>query len=406
MLLGRPFCAVSYFTEPNLPTIFGLTVRFILFTSVKQIMSPKTALKYSLLSLALGTAGLSAEAATVYNKNGTSLGINGRIQSVFYSNNYNLAGDHDSSIHNSARFGLRGKVRINKWASALAYAQWDMNSTGEGNGAKAREQYVGVDFNSYGVLTAGKFRDASYYAESVTDNYEQAAGTLQGHFDHSRRPGQFMYTYENYGFHGQLGLQTAQDRVALLKNKFNNLGSKYKDSWDIDSGFSSALGYTFDDVWFGPLSVRTGYSYIKGQTGRDIKNRAFINFKHAAAGISWGNISSGFYAAALYDYCKVNFKANDWLKIKGFEISGGYAFDSGISILTGYEAAWFEEDRSETHRIKRIPLLLKYKLNPNFSIWSEAGFNAGSDHKQDFGAKKYTKRVDRSVFSLGARYTF
>ena len=32
--------------------------------------------------------------------------------------------------------------------------------------------------------------------------------------------------------------------------------------------------------------------------------------------------------------------------------------------------------------------------------------NAGSDHKSDFGAKKYSKRIDKSVFSLGARYTF
>ena len=369
-------------------------------------METKTVLNNILLALAAGTVSFSVQSATVYNRDGTSLGINGRVQSVFYNNNYNLAGDHDSTIHNSARFGLRGKVRINKWLSALAYTQWDMNSTDNSSGPKAREQYVGVDFNRFGVLTAGKFRDASYYAESVTDNYEQASGTVQGHFNHSRRPGQIMYTYDNHGFHGQLGVQTAQDHVAVLKNKFQNLGSKYKDSWDIDSGFSSALGYTFDDVWFGPLSVRTGYSYLKGQTGEDIKKRAFVNFKHAAAGVSFGNINSGFYAAALFDYCRANFKANDWLKIKGFEISGGYAFDNGISVLTGFESVRFEDEKSVTRTVKRIPLLLKYKLNPNFSIWSEAGFNAGSDHKSDFGAKKYTKRADRSVFSLGARYTF
>lgn len=369
-------------------------------------MKADTITKYSLLALALVTAVMSAEAATVYNRHGTSLAINGRVQSVFYNNNYNLAGDHDSSIHNSSRFGLRGKVRINKWFSALAYAQWDMNSSGNGSGSKARDQYVGADFGRFGVLTAGKFHDASYYAERVVDHYEQASGTVQGHFNHSRRPGQFMYTYDNYGFHGELGLQTAQDRVSVVKNKFHNLGSKYKDSWDIDSGFSSALGYTFDDVWFGPLSFRGGYSYIKGQSGHDISTRAFENFKHVAGSISWGNISTGFYAAALYDYGRLNFKSNDWLLIKGYELSFGYAFDSGVSVLTGYEVASFEEDKAENLKIKRIPLLLKYKLNPNFSIWSEAGFNAGSDHKSDFGAKKYSKRIDKSVFSLGARYTF
>lgn len=80
-----------------------------------------------------------------------------------------------------------------------------MNSSGNGSGSKARDQYVGTDFCRFGVLTAGKFHDASYYAESVVDHCEQASGTVQGHFNHSRRPGQFMYTYDNYGFHGQLG---------------------------------------------------------------------------------------------------------------------------------------------------------------------------------------------------------
>ena len=369
-------------------------------------MSAKRLIKCSLLVLVMGSSVLSAEAATVYNRHGTSLGINGRIQSVFYSNNYNLAGDHDSSIHNSSRFGVRGKVKITRWISVFAYSQWEMNSTGSTTGSRARDQYVGADFGKFGVLSAGKFRDASYYAESVVDNYEQAGGTLQGHFDHSRRPGQVMYTYDNYGLHVQLGLQTAQDKVHVLRNKFGNFGSKYKDSWDIDSGFSSSLGYTFDDVWFGPLSVRTGYSYIKGQTGHDITSRAFVNFKHAASSIAWGDVDSGFYAAALYDYGKILFKANDWLQIKGFEVSFGYAFDSGFSVMTGYEYARFNEDHSVTHKIKRIPLLLNYRLNANFNIWTEAGFNAGSDHKSDFGAKRYSKRMDKSVFAIGVRYTF
>ena len=369
-------------------------------------MSAKRLIKCSLLVLVMGSSVLSAEAATVYKRQGTSLGINGRIQSVFYSNNYNLAGDHDSSIHNSSRFGVRGKVKITKWFSAFAYSQWDMNSTGSTTGSKARDQYVGADFGRYGVLTVGKFKDATYYAESVVDNYEQAGGTVQGHFDHSRRQGQVMYTYDNYGVHGQLGIQTAQDNVPVIRNKFHNLGSKYKDRWDIDSGFSSALGYTFDDILSGPLSVRSGYSYLKGQTGHDITSRAFVNFKHTAVSIAWGNVNSGFYVAALHDYGKVNFKANDWLKIKGFELSLGYAFDNGVSVLSGYESVKFEEDGSVNHRIKRVPLLLNYRLNATFNIWSEAGFNAGSDHKTDFGAKKYSKRIDKSVFSLGARYTF
>ena len=80
-------------------------------------------------------------------------------------------------------------------------------------------------------------------------------------------------------------------------------------------------------------------------------------------------------------------------------VNYGYAFDNGVSFLVGYESAKYERDDLVDFKVKRIPVFVNYKLNPNFNIWIEAGFNAGSDH----GA---SKSVDKTVFSVGARYTF
>ena len=88
-------------------------------------------------------------------------------------------------------------------------------------------------------------------------------------------------------------------------------------SYDVDSGFTTALGYTFDDVLFGPLGFRAGYTYLKGQKDGDVTyeldedrdvykatSNTFNKFKYANASIVWGNLNSGLYLAAQYDYAK------------------------------------------------------------------------------------------------------
>ncbi|WP_202107626.1 porin [Succinivibrio dextrinosolvens] len=378
-------------------------------------------MKKSLLALAVVAVAASANAATVYEKDGTSLGLDGRVQSVYYSNNHNKAGENDSSIQNSGRFGIGGKTQVTDWVAGIGYAQWDVSDGSAHNSFEARDQYVGADFGEFGVLKAGRFVDSSYYAEEVTDHYEDAAGTVQGKFNGERRGGQLMYTYDNYGFHAQAGVQTAQDNAKVVGNDYFYDGA---DEFAVDSGFNGALGYTFDDVVFGPLSFRAGYSYLKGQTGNDLKGgdagEDFNNFKHATVGASWGNLNSGFYVAALYEYAKmtglsvdVDFADAEFegvnVKNKGFELAVGYAWDNGVSALVGYESSKVKVtvddfDGDGTYTIRRIPVFVNYKINSNFNVWAEAGFNAGSDHPEDREAGD--NKIDKTVFSVGARYTF
>ncbi|WP_031492645.1 porin [Succinivibrio dextrinosolvens] len=375
-------------------------------------------MKKSLLALAVVAVAASANAATVYDKDGTSLYLDGRVQSVFYSGNHNTAGVNDSSIQNSGRFGIGGKTQITDWVAGLGYAQWDVSSGSANEHFAARDQYVGADFGEFGLLKAGRFVDSSYYAEWITDHYEDAADNASGNFNGERRGGQLQYTYENYGLHAQVGVQTAQDSAKVFKDKHGVFA--LTDSYAVDSGFNASLGYTFDDVVFGPLSFRAGYSYIKGQKEEDFIGHgttSFDKFKHANGGIVWGNLSSGLYLGALYDYAKlegVTRAANavtgvlgdDEAKLKGFELIGGYAFDNGVSFLVGYESVKYESDTLlgddvDSVKVKRVPVFVNYKINPNFNVWGEVGFNAGSDH-----VDRLAKNVDKQVFSLGARYTF
>ena len=410
-------------------------------------------MKKSLLALAVVAVAASANAATVYDKDGTSLYLDGRVQSVFYSGNHNKAGENDSSINNSGRFGIGGKTQITDWVAGIGYSQWDASDGDNRDKFAVRDQWVGADFGEFGKLQAGRFRDGVYYVEEVTDHYEDAADNLSGNFNGERRNGQLKYTYDNYGFHGELGVQTAQNSVKVFGDKHGFIskgvdtvlgGYSMSDSYDVDSGFNVGLGYTFDDVLFGPLSFRAGYNYIKGQKDGDanvsesfdvdangnvqgvsITRVDFDKFKHAAGSIVWGNLSSGLYLAGLYDYAKMEGIGQSLtkdagldnldVKVKGFELAVGYAFDNGVSMLVGYESAKYEAEGAADSelKVKRIPVFVNYKINPNFNVWGEVGFNAGSDHDYDIttaGNQVRTvtvgKNVDHAVCSVGARYTF
>ncbi|SKA71317.1 porin [Succinivibrio dextrinosolvens DSM 3072] len=372
-------------------------------------------MKKTLLALSVIAAAASANAATVYDKDGTSLTLDGRVQSVFYNGNYDKAAQKDSSIQNSARFGIGGKTQITDWVAGLGYAQWDATDGAEHESFDARDQYVGADFGEFGLVKAGRFLDSTYSVEAATDIYEDAAGNVQGKFNGERRGGQLQYTYDNYGFFAQAGVQTAQDKAAMIDNKYFNAD----DSYAIDSGFNGALGYTIDDVVFGPLSFKAGYSYVKGQSGNDLtvnnanvdSGKEFNNFKHANASIAWGNVNSGFYVAALYEHAALR-TYNDTYKVvnDGFELAAGYAFDNGVSVVAGYENSFYHKknlangEKTNKAIVRRIPVFVNYTVNENFNVWTEAGFNAGSSASaKDENALKSARET---VFSVGARYTF
>ncbi|WP_031492703.1 hypothetical protein [Succinivibrio dextrinosolvens] len=66
----------------------------------------------------------------------------------------------------------------------------------------------------------------------------------------------------------------------------------------------------------------------------------------------------------------------------------------------GYEYAKYTEDNKDspvdsgTAKVKRIPVFVNYKINPNFNVWAESGFNADSFH-DDQAIEGLEKKVYR-----------
>ena len=391
-------------------------------------------MKKSLLALAV-VAAASANAATVYDKDGTSLAIGGRVQSVVYNGNSSGIAVEDAGLVNSSRINIAGSSKITDYLTAFAFSEWnfaDGNKSAYGDNINTREQYVGVSCNDFGKVLIGKTYDAARENLLATDIFEDFGDRAQNTINGDRRTGTIRYVYDNNGIFGSASYQTAQDDTTVRGKKAN-----------IEGGFSLAAGFTFDNVVFGPLSIKAGYSYIKGQddyngmytvlsgnslpfgaadygyfsAGKTVStyekaqagntHKSFDNFKSGLVSLSWGSTSQGLYLGALYlnNRQKIAIPTisgtNSTLKDKGFELVGGYAFDNGLGIYTGYTVldtkAKFGSKNDNSNIYRRVPVYVNYAFNGNFNVWGEAEFDADSSTKEDNTG---------TMLSAGARYTF
>ena len=375
----------------------------------------KYIMKKSLLALAVVAAATSANAATVYDKDGTSLAVGGRVQAVVYNGNAAGIAENDAGLVNSARLNIAGSTKINDSVSVFAFSEWNMadgNTSGQswGDSINTREQYVGADYGDFGKILGGKTYDAANAVLAATDVFEDFGARLQGSINGDRRTGMFRYVYDNNGIFGSVSYQTAADGSSVAGNNA-----------DVEGGFAAAAGYTFDNVEFGPLSFKAGYSYIKGQNdfSKTIvqfeNSETFDNFKVISASIAWGSTDNGLYIGALYNTQRVKQRANDFVpsnssnsdKKKGYEFVVGYTFDNGIGAFTGYNFVDVKTKEgsinSDSAIYRRVPVYVNYAINDNFNIWGEAEFDANSTSEKDH---QLQGGETGTMLSAGARYTF
>ena len=369
-------------------------------------------MKKSLLALAVIVAA-SANAATVYDKDGTTLAVGGRVQAVVYNGNAGKAGDHDANLNNSARLNMAGKTKLTDWVSALAFTEWEMANGNKGSDTvSTREQFVGLDFADYGKLVLGKTYDANKAVYSTTSGVvfdDWGARAALTYTD--RRNGQIQYTYDNYGVFAKVAYQIAADGIEVgMVRPVAGAFKTGKIKADVEGGFSGALGYTFDNVVFGPLAIKSGYSYLKGQDDKDaLGNHSaktfFDTYKNGAFGVSWGSIAQGLYFGALLTRgSETFFNGVKDIKQKGYELVAGYKTDFGLGAYVGYNLSdvYQKGENAPKYIFRRVPVYVNYAINPHFNVWTEAEFDADSDKH----VTKTSGLDTGTLLSLGARYTF
>ena len=373
-------------------------------------------MKKSLLALAVAAfAASSASAATVYDQDGTSLAVGGRIQAVAYSQDANQGGQPasgDSSIVGSARVNVAVRTQLTDNIAGFAFVEWDAADSDKKPTFDARDLYVGADFGAFGKLQAGRFRDAVYQGvTSTTDVFDDwgCDGQL-GNDD--RREGQIMYSWSGWGVDFKATYQSAKDAVKMDGAWLES------EEVDVKNGFSVSLGYTSPDVLFGPIAVKAGYGYVR--MNDDVASSSvYDNYKQWAGALSWGTKAAGPLVAVMYqsrDFTLNNHASMNDYTVSGLEAVLGYGFDNGVAIRAGWEWMNIDEDGADGVDVDAytIPVLVNYQINPNFNVWAEARFDAGTDDGVDgFDATtkamrggKIATNFEENVYSVGARYTF
>ena len=387
------------------------------------------------LAVAAVAAASVAQAATVYDKDGTSLAVYGRVQSVIYNGDTSSSSDYnDNSMDTSARLGLDMRTQLAPWVAGFGKVEWEAanGDTGEGNNYdgdnfNGRYLWVGFDFGQFGSVKFGKFEDAIKYAIAPTDIFEDFGCVAQlGNDD--RRSGQMMYEWSGYGVDVKLSASTASDNQQVDGAYY----SATKEKLDINAGFAASVGYTSPDVLFGPISIKAGYSYAQFQDGDD-ENKTITNdirtkymyddYNQWAASLSWGG-DVGFYTAVMYSnrdfnlYDSLNGSAiqfYDDYSVQGVEFVVRYTFQNGISVFGGYQwqnidmdgakAAEAYDDYGRDLDASTVNLEVDWQVTPNFKIWTEARWDVDTDEGYDTLSNGVTN-YEEDCYSVGARYTF
>lgn len=376
-------------------------------------------MKKSLLALAVAAlaATSTASATTVYDKDGTSLAVYGRVQTVFYSDKASDVSGEEASINASGRLGVDLRSQITSGIAAFARAEWEAangnNVEDKTDGFDARYLWVGLDFGKAGSLKVGKFEPAIKYAISQTDIFDDwGCAGLAGNDD--RREGVVQYQWSGFGFDAIASYVFAKD------NEHIDGAYAISEIADMKNTVSLAVGYTSPDVVFGPIAVRAGYEHGEfndaENTNQAKPNVFYDDYDQFAVGISWGSLDLGPYVAAQFQQRAFTTSTNlantatpDYT-VTGYEFAAGYSFANGVAVRAGYNAQNYEIDGDVDVDAATIPVYVNWQLNPQFNVWAEARFDANTDDEQLNDNKNFDKIVRtnfaENVFSAGLRYVF
>ena len=366
-------------------------------------------MKKTLLATAIVSAlvaSTAASAATVYDKDGTTLKVNARIEAQWYnagsSMNYSgekAPGNNDSSIYNWARMGLDGRSKINNYMTAFGYMEFDVaDGDNKKDGMSARDQYIGVDFGSFGAVKTGRYKSLMNTVVGATDVLPGDGVSGKAYIvGNDRAAGKLTYTWNGYG--------------VLLGAEYQSAKNEYTDgAYDkknIEGGYNLIAGYTTPSVLFGPISIKAGYSYMRGQDDKSVFEDS--KAKGYAASLAWGVASKGLYLATEYSHVTVDQYGSepdeDWDSV---EVAVKYSFDNGFLVGTGYQYKSYEIDGGKDYACSQLPFAVEYNFNPNFKVYAQGiiGLSNDKDNTKDAWKKLGPTHGEGNSFGLGARDTF
>ena len=132
-------------------------------------------MKKTVLSLALATAAVSAQAETVEIELPTFYGKMNLSQEFVQQED---AGNYSQLNSNASRLGLKGKVGINDDLTAIYQAEYEIDVDGDGDVFKQRNIFLGVK-GDFGTVKAGYFDSALKASQGKVDVFNDLYGDIK-----------------------------------------------------------------------------------------------------------------------------------------------------------------------------------------------------------------------------------
>jgi outer membrane protein N len=315
-------------------------------------------MKKTILAVAIPALfAASAQAANVYDADGVSADVYGRMQ-------FDISDDGtDTNGAGSARMGFNASSVIAPGVSAIAKGEWQIaGENSDGTRFTARHLYAGFDFDDAGSVTFGQSDTAFYYAVAPTDifnTYGYEAFTL---IEDGRQEGQIMYAGEFGGFVLYGSYQFKDDNFTLSAGNPDAGFPGVDTGYALDDSYAATLGYNFD---FG-LGIYGGYHAEDFAVG-DKKNLAL------SATYSWEDL----YIAAVYvksDLDDIVIGAFEPSELTGYDIVVSY----GLNATTLYAGYAFQEAEGKASGVDvkadtadALKLGVQYDFNSNMKAWAE-----------------------------------
>ncbi|WP_429124782.1 porin [Aeromonas allosaccharophila] len=371
-------------------------------------------MKKTILAIAIPALFASAaNAATVYDKDGTKFDVTGRVHAAYQgkANTDELAANANDDlyykrldttekgeVYTYARFGMQGKVALNNTWSAVAMGEWEVQGE-ESDGDdqfKSRHILTGFDGSQYGKFLFGQTDTASKWGvQDRADIFEELGNV--GNLNDGRQEGQVIYRGEWDGIFANASY--------ITKNSSYKSGERF----GIESGANTALdhndkglksGYSLGAGYNMPNGFGFGVSTESKEFERGTRVKDFDGVNTATASTFMNNLESkddwaigasyaydAFYVGALYNQSKLKgYDNGEEVKAKGYEIAGSYTIDAW-KLLAGYN---FLESKAsdnfgssnDVEMFNRVILGVEYAFTSNIKSYANYAIES-ADNKDD-----------------------
>ncbi|WP_429051156.1 porin [Aeromonas veronii] len=320
-------------------------------------------MKKTILAIAIPALFASAaNAATVYDKDGTKFDVYGRVHAAYQGEENTAALDekdngdlfykkNDSTtkgeVYTYARTGMQGKVALNNTWSAIAQGEWQLSSeNSKQNSLTARHVWAGFDGSQYGKFMFGQTDTASKWGvQDRADIFEELGNVAS--VNDGRQEGQVIYRGEWNGVFFNSSYISKNSKMdsfgtELLESSLvatTAPGVSDSNKKGLKDGYAVGAGYNMDNGFGFGVSMENKEFERGTSLGKDVTppDYAITDLKSKddwAIGTSYA--FDAFYFGAMYNESKLKgFDNGQEIKAKGFELAGSYTIDSW-KLLAGY----------------------------------------------------------------------